>query len=352
MSPQASSSTARGIRITGWGTALPEGVLSNAELEASLDTTDIWITERTGIKERRVGSSASELGIIAGRGAIEVAGIDPGDIDEVLVATTSPDQQMPSTASTVQDALDIAGGAVDINAACSGFVYGLVHAAGLVAVGAERILLVGSEHLSRITDRTDRNTAILFGDGAGAVVIESVDGPGTLLGWDLGSNGASRHILYADHGGHMTMDGKEVFRQAVRVMVSSGKKALERAGVDAEDIALVVPHQANIRIIEAAANRLGIPMDRTATVLESTGNTSSASIPLALVDAIDQGRLAAGDLVLFLGFGAGMSWASAIVRWDPGHDRATTSNALGANDPTTDSSKQNARPSGGERSKR
>lgn len=299
----------------GWGAALPDRVVTNAELELSLDTTDQWITERTGIKERRVGGTTASLAISAGRSALSCAGRAGHEVDQLLLATTTPDRHVPSTASEVQEALGVRGGACDLNAACSGFVYGLVHAYGLIALGAERVLLVGSETLSRLTDWTDRNTAILFADGAGAVVLEAVDGPGALLGWDLGSDGSARDLLYAELGGHLQMEGREVFRRAVRATVDSAVRCLSRAGVDPTDVALVVPHQANIRIIEAACQRLGVPIERTATVLHSTGNTSSASIPIALVDAVERGRLRTGDKVLLVGFGAGMSWASALVRW-------------------------------------
>jgi 3-oxoacyl-[acyl-carrier-protein] synthase-3 len=316
---------ARGAAITGWGAALPHTVVTNVQLEAHLDTTDEWITERTGIKERRVGGTTAGLAIEAGAAALASAGYVGQDIDQVLLATTTPDRQLPATASTVQAALGVDGGALDINAACSGFVYGLVHAHGLIAVGAERVLLIGAETLSRITDGNDRNTAILFADGAGAVVVEAVDGPGELLGWDLGSDGTAEELLYADLGGYVQMEGREVFRRAVRATVDSSHRALQRAGVSPEEVALVVPHQANMRILEAACQRLGIPIERTATVLQSTGNTSAASIPLAMVDAIEARRLQPDDLVLMVGFGAGMSWASAVIRWSA--DREADSRA-------------------------
>lgn len=316
-----------GAVITGWGTALPDRVVTNADLEAVLDTTDAWITERTGIRERRVGGTTAGLATAAGRAALDRAGVDPASVDLVLLATCTPDQQLPASAATVQAELGIAGGAVDLNAACSGFVYGLVAAAGFLATGLQRVLLIGAETLSRITDPTDRNTAILFADGAGAVVLEAVDGPGALLAHDLGSDGGTRHLLYADHGDMMQMDGKEVFRRAVRVTVESAGRCLARAGVAPEEVTLLVPHQANIRIIDAACSRLGIPLERAATVLDRTGNTSAASIPLALADAADGGRLHEGDLVLLVGFGAGMSWGSALLRWGPDPAPATAIHA-------------------------
>jgi 3-oxoacyl-[acyl-carrier-protein] synthase-3 len=317
MSAQATDALPAGIRgatITGWGTSLPDTVVTNADFEARLDTSDEWITERTGIKERRHGGTTAGLAIEAGRAAMEMAGVTGDDIDYVLLATTSPDYQLPSTASEVEYELGIRGGACDINAACSGFVYGLVHAHGLIAMGMDRVLLIGAETLSRITDQDDRNTAILFGDGGGAVVLEASD-DGQLLSFDLGSDGAARKLLDAPIGGYMQMNGKEVFRKAVTVMVESARTSMAAAGVTADDVALVVPHQANIRIIEAACSRLGIGSERVSTVLHATGNTSSASIPLALVQALEGGRVKRGDLVLLVGFGAGMSWASAMVRW-------------------------------------
>ena len=306
----------RGSRITGWGTALPDKTVTNVDLELSLDTSDAWIRERTGIHERRIGGTTSGLATEAGRAALASAGVTGADIGLVVVATSTPEQHLPSVATVVERELGIAGGAFDLNAACSGFVYGLVTANALVSTGVDRILLVGSETMSTIVDWQDRNTAILFGDGAGAVVLEAVDAPGRLLGWDLGSDGTAQHLLYADMGGYLVMDGKEVFRRAVRAMVDSTNRAMQQAGVSAADIALCVPHQANVRIVDAACQRLGIPVERTANVLDRTGNTSSASIPLALVDSIESGRVHPGDLVLFVGFGAGMSWASAIFEWD------------------------------------
>ena len=304
-----------GIRLVGWGTALPDKVITNADLEARLDTSDQWITERSGIRERRVGGTTAGLAVTAARDALDRAGLTPADVDLLVLATTTPDQAIPATSAHVADQLGIHCGAFDLNAACSGFVYSLVAAAGMTAPHVRRVLLIGSETLSRVTDWDDRSTAVLFADGAGAVVLEAVDGPGDLLAWDLGVDGSSRSILYADLGGFLIMEGREVFRRAVRVTVESAQTTLERAGVGASDIALFVPHQANLRIMEAAAQRLGIPSERIAVVLDRTGNTSSASIPLALADAADKGRLSPGDLVLLSGFGAGMTWASAVLRW-------------------------------------
>ena len=304
-----------GAVITGWGTALPPKVLTNDDLAGMMDTSDEWIQERTGIRERRVGGTTAGLSVEAGRKAIEMSGVDPARIDALILATTTPDRTVPATAPTVQHELGLRCGSFDVNAACSGFMYGLVLAHGLITMGSEKILVIGTDTLARITDWEDRNTAILFADGSGAVVIEKSEGKGQLLGWDLDADGSAERILYAEVGGFIHMDGKEVYRRAVRIMVDSGEKAMAHAGVTADDISLVVPHQANIRIIEAACQRLGIPMEKTATVLQHTGNTSSASIPLALVDALDNGRVQEGDLLLLVGFGAGMTAASAVLRW-------------------------------------
>jgi 3-oxoacyl-[acyl-carrier-protein] synthase-3 len=287
--------------------------VTNDDLAATMDTNDAWIRERTGIHRRHIGGTNAELSVESAGRAIAMAGIDPASIDALVLATTTPDRAVPATSATVQNALGLRCGAFDVNAACSGFVYALVNAHGLVAMGAERVLLIGTDILSRITDWTDRNTAVLFADGSGAAVLEA--GPGQLLGWDLDADGSAEDILYCDHGGFIQMDGKEVFRRAVRIMVDSAQKSMAHAGVKAEDIALIVPHQANIRIISAACERLEVPMERAAMVIHETGNTSSASIPLALFDAVDARRVKQGDLVLMVGFGAGMTAASAIIEW-------------------------------------
>ncbi|MEX2627184.1 MAG: beta-ketoacyl-ACP synthase III [Ilumatobacteraceae bacterium] len=306
---------AHGAVITGWGTALPPKVLTNDDLAQMMDTSDEWITSRTGIRERHVGGTTAGLSIESGRKALERAGVDPSEIDALVLATTTPDRTVPGTSPSVQHALGLRCGSFDVNAACSGFVYGLVNAHGLVAMGAEKVLVIGTDTLARITDWDDRGTAPLFADGSGAVVLEAVEGAGQLLGWDLDADGSAERFLYAEIGGFVHMDGKEVFRRAVRIMVDSAEKSMRHAGVTADDVALMVPHQANIRIIEAACERIGIPLERTAVVIDRTGNTSSASIPLALADGLERDMVAAGDLVLLVGFGAGMTAASAILRW-------------------------------------
>jgi len=304
-----------GTRILGWGMALPEKVVTNADLEKTLDTSDHWIVERSGIRERRIGTSTAELGIAASRAALAQAGVEAATIDLTILCTTTPDQAVPASSAQLHEELGLGGGAFDLNAACSGFVYGLVTAHGLLGTAAKRVLLVGAETLSRITDWSDRDTAVLFGDGGGALVLESTPDEGQLLGWDLGVDGNARRILRAEIGGPIRMDGREVFKHAVRALVASATRTLEIAKVSANDVKLIVPHQANIRIIQAACDRLGVGHERAAIVLDRTGNTSSASIPLALVDSIEKQRIEDGDLVLLTGFGAGMTWGSALIRW-------------------------------------
>jgi 3-oxoacyl-[acyl-carrier-protein] synthase-3 len=305
---------ARGGVISGWGTALPDKVITNQELAETMDTSDEWIVTRTGIRERRIGGTTVGLSIESGRAALEMSGLDPSEIDAVVLSTATPDRQW-GDAAMVQHELGLRCGAFEINAACSGFVYGIVNAHGLIAMGADKVLVIGSDTLSRITDWDDRTTAPLFADGSGAVVIEAVSGRGQLLGWDLDADGSLGPLLWADVGGFIRMEGKEVFRRAVLIMVDSAMKSMQHAGVTADDIALIVPHQANIRIIQAACDRLGIDMDRAAVVIDRTGNTSSASIPLALADALEHGRVSNDDLVLLVGFGGGMTAASAILKW-------------------------------------
>jgi 3-oxoacyl-[acyl-carrier-protein] synthase-3 len=305
-----------GAKIIGWGTALPEKVVTNDDLSKTMDTSDEWIRERTGIERRHIGGSTASLSIESGRKAIEMAGIDPLSIDALVLSTTTPDRTVPATSAAVQHGLGLRCGAFDVNAACSGFVYALITGHGLVAMGMRRILVIGTDTLSRITDWTDRNTAILFADGSGAAVIEATTGSGQLLGWDFDADGSLEELLYAEIGGTLHMEGKEVFRRAVRIMVDSAEKSIKAAGLTTNEISLVVPHQANVRIIEAACKRLDISMDKAAIVLHETGNTSSASIPLALFDAVDNSRVKTGDNILLVGFGAGMTAASAVIKWN------------------------------------
>ena len=311
----ASPQGIRGAVITGWGSALPPRVLTNDELSQTLDTSDEWIRERSGIQERHIGGTTAGLSAISGAAALAMSGVDPSQIDALVLSTTTPDRCVPATSATVQHALGLSCGAFDVNAACSGFVYALTVAHGLIAMGSSKVLVIGTDTLSRITDWSDRNTAVLFADGSGAVVLEAVDGPGQMLAWDIDADGSAEESLYAELGGFIQMEGKDVFRKAVRIMVDSATKSLTAAGLTAADVDVVIPHQANIRIIQAACERLGIPMEKASTVLHYTGNTSSASIPLALVDAANAGKIKKGDTVLLVGFGAGMTAASALIVW-------------------------------------
>jgi len=324
-----------GLAITGLGTAVPEQRLTNADLERMVDTNDAWIVERTGIRERRVAApdeTSATLGTDAAAAALKDAGLTPGDVGLLVVATTTPVQLFPSTAVRIQDALGLRCGAFDVMAACSGFVYGLVAAAGMMsaergltpapgsgAVQGRPSLVVGTETLTRVVDPTDRSTCILFGDGAGAAVVDhSEEAGGGLLSWDLGSDGSLVSLLEVPPGERwLRMEGKEVFRRAVRVVVESSSSVLARAGLKPADVDLFVPHQANVRIIDAVCSRIGIPSERTVVNIDRYGNTSAASIPLALAEAAEQGRLTGGEVVLLSGFGAGMTWASAVLRWEP-----------------------------------
>ena len=319
--------------IVGWGTAVPDGRVTNADLEARLDTSDAWIVERTGIRERRVAGpneTTATLGVEAAAHAIKRAGLVPADIDLMIVATATPEQPIPHTGAFVGDMLGLRCGSFDMNAACAGFVYELVVGASMVQMGYDHVLLVGAETLSRIIDPEDRTTTVIFGDGAGAAVLAATpDAPG-LLAWDLGCDGSAAALLEVRAGGSrmpataatiadgeqfLKMSGQEVYRRAVRAVVDSATLTLDRAGLDAADVAWFVPHQANARIIEAAGTRLGFDPERTLVNIDRYGNTSSASIPLALFEAVDDGRVREGDLVLCSGFGAGMTWASALIRW-------------------------------------
>ena len=302
--------------ITGLGTAMGHKVVTNHDLAQTLDTSDEWIVERTGIHERRVGGSCLELGGQAAKIALKQAEIDATDLDLIICSTCTPDQVFPAVSNRIQNELGATCGAFDLNAACSGFTYGVSLAQSQIAAGMERVLVIGVDTLSRFTDWDDRSTAILFGDGAGAVVLEPAirDDRGVLSTY-MGSEGRFADLFICDFGDYIKMDGKEVFRQAVRVMVSASQRVLADTGLEASDVAAVIPHQANFRIIESAMKRLDIPLEKAATVLETTGNTSSASIPLAMDEAVSKGAINDGDVVLLVGFGAGMSVAAALLRW-------------------------------------
>jgi len=321
--------------IAGWGAAVPAGRLTNADLEARVDTSDQWIVERTGIRERRVaaeGETTATLAIEAGANAIKSAGLTPDAIDLLVVATATPEQPIPHTGAFVGDGLGLRCASFDINVGCAGFIYELVTGAALLQAGnLDHVLVIGCETLSRIVDPRDRGTCIIFGDGAAAVVLAPTtdDGPG-ILGWDLGCDGSATGLVGLPAGGSrlpasqdtideglhfLKMQGQELFRRAVRVVVESVGVTLARSGITADDVNWFIPHQANLRIIEAAANRLGIPRERTVVNIERYGNTSAASIPLAMSEAADDGRIRNGDLLLMSGFGAGMAWGSVVVRW-------------------------------------
>ncbi len=297
--------------------AVPDRVVTNAELATTLDTSDEWIIERTGIKERRIGGTTRQLAIDAGRAALETAGMDPLDLDSIILSTTTPDRIIPATAGAVQAGLGARCPAFDVNAACSGFVYATILAHAMLIADAERILVIGADTLSRFVDWNDRTTAVLFGDGAGAIAMEATSAEGNaLLGWHMGCDGSLEELLYSDLDGYINMEGKEVFRKAVLVMEESCRRSLEKAGLSIEDVDVVIPHQANARIISTACKRLGIDIEKTVQILPWTGNTSSASIPQALTEAQRQGRLKKGSNVLLVGFGAGMTSAGALIRWE------------------------------------
>lgn len=304
-----------GVRFKGWGIGLPDRVVTNDELSLTLDTSDEWISERTGIRQRYIGGTARSLGVIAGRNAMADAGVEPEDIDFIVLATTSPDRMTPATSVLIAADLGLTCPAMDVNAACSGFMYAVRTAQGLLETGTRRILVIGAEHLSHWVDWTDRNIAVLLADGGGAAVLEYDPDVNDILSFVLGADGSGADLLTCHHEGTFTMDGREVFRRAVRVVVESSHQALERAGVTADELALVIPHQANIRIIQAVVDRLGIGMDRAVIALDRYGNTSSASIPLAFDVARSEGRIKTGDYALLTGFGAGMTWASSVVKW-------------------------------------
>jgi 3-oxoacyl-[acyl-carrier-protein] synthase III len=324
--------------ITGVGTAVPTGRLTNHDLEQRVDTSDAWIVERTGIRERRIavdGETTAGLAIAAGADAIKHAGLTPHAIDLMVLATATPEQPIPHTGAFVGDGLGLRCGSFDLGAGCAGFVYALVTGAALLTAGnLDHVLVVGAETLSRVTDPEDRSTCILFGDAAAAVVLSrSDDDVVGLLSWDLGCDGSAAHLLEVPAGGsrrpatpetiaardhYLKMAGQEVFRRAVRIIVESAGLALERAGITVADVAWFVPHQANVRIIDSAAKKLGIPRERTIVNIDRYGNTSAASIPLALSEAAEDGRFKEGDLVLLSGFGAGMTWGSAVLRWGAG----------------------------------
>ena len=320
--------------ITGWGMKVPEKILTNADFERMVDTSDEWITSRTGIKERHVispGEKTSTLSIAAARQALERAGLEGKDLDLIIVATVCPDYRFPSTANLVQHALGAQCGAFDMQAACSGFLYAMSVAHQFIANGsAKHALVIGVEVLSQVVDFQDRSTCVLFGDGAGAVILSASDEPGGLLGFTIGSDGARPELLWIPTGGsaepateqtirdrrnYVQMNGSEVFKFATRIMGTAMEEALANAGMTAADMDLFIPHQANLRIIEAASKRLNLPSEKVFVNIEKYGNTSAAAIPIALCEAIDQGRVFPGAHLGMVAFGAGLTWAAAVVKW-------------------------------------
>jgi len=333
----------RYAQIIGWGYAVPEKVVTNHDLEQIVDTSADWIRSRTGIEERRIATDPKEtsatLAVAAARKALAVADVEPSKIDLIICSSSSPEYIFPSTASIVQDAIGATNaGAFDLSAACSGFVYALAMARGHILAGdAEYVLVLGAETLSRLVDWTDRNTCILFGDGAGAVLVAASPVPGGIIASELGSDGSGADLLIIPAGGSamptsletvstgnhfIKMDGKAVFRFATRVMADATKAVLERAGLTTADVDLVIPHQANVRIIQnSVLKQLQIPEDKVFVNLQKYGNTSTASIPIALCEAIKAGKVKPGNKLVFVGFGAGLTWAACAIDWSVPTDK-------------------------------
>lgn len=304
--------------ILGIGRYLPEKVVTNADLEKIVDTSDEWIRTRTGIEERRLAEDnidTSDMGYEAALKAIDNAGIAPEEIDLILVATVTPDRPFPSVACMLQERLGAKrAAAMDISAACAGFMYGMITAKQFIETGAyKHILIVGVEKLSKITDWTDRNTAVLFGDGAGAVILGPVSENRGILAFELGADGTGAKHLYQDE--NIIMNGREVFKFAVRQMGESSVNVLEKAGLSKEDVDFLVPHQANIRIMEASRERLGLPVEKMSKTVNKYGNTSAASIPISLVEELEAGKIQDDDVIVMVGFGGGLTWGAIALRW-------------------------------------
>lgn len=336
----------RQAAIIGWGHYAPPAVLSNADLASVIDTDDDWITSRSGIKERRISHvSNSEMATAAARQALAAADLEAADLDLIIVATCSPDRAVPSVAAYVQRELGGFGATMDLNAACSGFVYSMGVANGMIAAGTvDKALIIGAERLSSFLDLNDRSTAVLFGDGAGAVVVEATDGPEGVLSSNLHSDGSLTEILTIRGAGTegvfdadvpitVDMEGREIFRNAVTRMGEGAVVAIESAGMAVDDVDVLISHQANIRIIDATARRLQLDPDNVYTNIHAYGNTSAASIPIALSEALDQGAISPGDVVAMVAFGGGLTWGAAIVRWG---DRVTRLRTIDHEIPSTD----------------
>ena len=317
--------------VTGCGHYLPERVVENAEFEKTLDTNDEWIRSRSGIERRHFaaeGETTSAMATRAAQAALDMAGVAASDVDAIVLATSTADFTFPSAATMVQAELGMTGGfAFDVQAVCAGFVFALSNANALILSGqARRVLVIGAETFSRIMDWTDRSTCVLFGDGAGAVLLEAQEGTGTsadrgILATDLNSDGQYRDLLYVDGGvstgttGYLRMQGNQVFRHAVTKLADTATRAMEKAGVEAQDIDWVVPHQANIRIIEGTAKKLGLPMENVVVTVQDHGNTSAASIPLALSVGRQRGQIKPGDLLVTEAIGGGLAWGAVVLRW-------------------------------------
>lgn len=326
---------ARYAHVTGWGTSVPDRILTNEELETMVETTDKWIVSRTGIRQRRIASASDSTSVLAtkaARNALEKTNLDPGDIELIIVASASPDHIFPASACLVQDNLGaINAGAFDLSAACTGFIFALNMAAQSIRSGAlDNALVIGSETLSRFVNWEDRNTCVLFGDGAGAFVLQGSENPGGILSCVMRSDGSGGDLLSVPAGGSrmpataetvdkklhkIQMNGREVFRFATRVMASATREATEKAGLSLDQIDLVVPHQANRRIIEAAARGIHFPMEQIVMNIENYGNTSTASIPIAICEAFEQDRINPGDHLVLVGFGAGLTWGALVLQW-------------------------------------
>ena len=339
--------------VTGWGRYVPEHILTNADLEKMVDTNDEWIVTRTGIRERRVAAAhetTASMAAVAGLRAIRTAGIDPEEIDLILLATLTPDYWMPSTAALVKEAIgNQKAAAMDISAACSGFVYAFATAQAYVTSGlARHVLVIGAELLTRFLDYTDRGTCILFGDGAGAVVVSASNEPGGSLGIEMTTEPQGAYMIWLPAGGakappssetirrgehYIRMEGRETYRFATRTLATTALESVRRAGLEPDDISLFIPHQANIRIIEAVAKGLDLPMDRMFVNLDKYGNTSAASVPIALAEAVNEGRVKVGDAICIVAFGAGFTSGAATIRWTADPARGIAGDA--AVDPST-----------------
>jgi 3-oxoacyl-[acyl-carrier-protein] synthase-3 len=321
--------------VTGWGRYVPSQVLTNADLERMVDTNDEWITARTGIRERRVAAAnetTASMAAVASLRAIRAAGIDPDEIDLILLATLTPDYWMPSTAALVKEAIgNTRAAAMDVAAACSGFVYGFATAQAWITAGlAKHVLVIGAELLTRFLDYTDRSTCILFGDGAGAAVLSASTQPGGAMGVELTTEPQGAYMIWLPAGGaksppsaetiargehYIRMEGKETYRFATRTLASTALESIRKSGLQPDDISLFIPHQANIRIIEAVAKGLNLPMERMFTNVDRYGNTSAASVPIAMAEAVNEGRVKVGDRITIVAFGAGFTSGAVTIEW-------------------------------------